>query len=122
MVPGAPCRLDDHSMTDRVREARAALAFVLLLAAGQRTIGAQTKTSPATKATRDSILANELTAGEGDDEQSRRAWLKRPEWNLGFMTLHVGAGLLYDVIAYSQDSVSKEQFPSLAPAFKLRDA
>ena len=38
------------------------------------------------------------------------------------MTLHAGAGLLFDVAAYSQDSASKEQFPNLNPAFKLRDA
>jgi len=64
-----------------------------------------------------------LTAGEADDEPTRpRAWIRRPQWDLGFMTLHVGGGLLYDVIAYWQDSTSKEQFASLAPELKLRDA
>lgn len=64
-----------------------------------------------------------LTAGEADNEPSApRQWIRRPEWNLGFTTLHVGGGLLYDVIAYSQDSTSLEQFPSLFPQFKLRDA
>jgi phosphate-selective porin OprO/OprP len=48
--------------------------------------------------------------------------LTRPEWNLGFTTVYVGAGLLFDVAAYSQDSASKEQFPNLNPEFKLRDA
>ena len=73
--------------------------------------------------TPDSVWANALTAGEADDEPPRRRQLlKRPEWNLGFTTLHVGAGLLLDVAAYSQDSASKEQFPDLNPEFKLRDA
>ena len=71
---------------------------------------------------RDSILVSELTAGEADAEPRRRQLLGRPEWDLGFMTLHVGAGLLFDVAAYSQDSISKEQFPALNPEFKLRDA
>jgi len=71
---------------------------------------------------RDSTLAAELTAGEADAEPLRRQLLVRPEWDLGFMTLHVGAGLLFDVAAYSQDSISKQQFPNLDPQFKLRDA
>ncbi|HKW09527.1 MAG TPA: porin [Gemmatimonadaceae bacterium] len=70
----------------------------------------------------DSVLATALTAGEADYEPLRRSLLVRPEWDLGFMTLHAGAGLLFDVAAYSQDSASKEQFPNLNPAFKLRDA
>jgi phosphate-selective porin OprO/OprP len=70
----------------------------------------------------DSTLASALTAGEADDEPLRRAWLQRPEWNLGFTTLHAGAGLLFDVVAYSQDSLSREQFPKLNNQFKLRDA
>jgi phosphate-selective porin OprO/OprP len=52
----------------------------------------------------------------------RRQLLTRPEWKLGFTTFHVGAGLLFDVAAYSQDSVAKLQFPDLNPEFKLRDA
>ena len=52
----------------------------------------------------------------------RRQLLTRPEWTLGFTTFHVGAGLLFDVAAYSQDSVAKLQFPDLNPEFKLRDA
>jgi len=71
---------------------------------------------------RDSILAWGITAGEADAEPLRRQLLTRPEWDLGFMTLHVGAGLLFDVAAYSQDSVSEVQFPDLNPEFKLRDA
>ena len=73
--------------------------------------------------TRDSVWAGALTAGEADDEPPRpRQLLTRPEWNLGFMTLHVGAGLLLDVAAFSQDSASKAQFPNLNNQYKLRDA
>jgi phosphate-selective porin OprO/OprP len=79
-------------------------------------------TATRTDSTRDSILVNELTAGEADNESLRRSLLTRPEWDLGFMTLHVGAGLLFDVAAYSQDSASREQFPNLNPEFRLRDA
>jgi phosphate-selective porin OprO and OprP len=72
---------------------------------------------------RDSSPALTLTAGEADDAQpSPRQWIRRPEWNLGFTTLHLGGGLLYDAILYSQDSISSEQFPSLDAGFKLRDA
>lgn len=70
----------------------------------------------------DSALATELTAGEADAERPRRALLFRPEWNLGFTTLHVGGGLLFDVAAFSQDSASREQIPNVNDQFKLRDA
>ncbi|MFL5607059.1 MAG: porin [Gemmatimonadaceae bacterium] len=103
--------------------ARTALVVAGLWLAGQQAVVAQTTATPRADAKRDSAPASELTAGEGDDEgSSPRQWLRRPEWNLGFMTLHAGGGLLYDVIAYSQDSASKEQFPSLIPQFRLRDA
>ncbi len=35
--------------------------------------------------------------------------------------MHVGGGLLFEWIAYSQDSASKEQFPDLTPQYKFRD-
>ena len=69
----------------------------------------------------DSMLATELTAGEADAEPARRQLLGRPEWNLGFTTLRIGGGLLFDAVAYSQDSASERQFPDLAPQIKLRD-
>jgi len=93
-----------------------------LLLAGQQAAAAQSSSRPSDSA-RDSSTALTLTAGEADDEPSSpRQWIRRPEWNLGFTTLHVGGGLLYDAIAYSQDSISNDQFPSLAPEIKLRDA
>ena len=85
------------------------------LAAGQK--------PPKTRqdSTRDSVLSAQLTAGEADNEPMRRNLLRRLEWNLGFTTMHVGGGLLFDWIAYSQDSASKEQFPDLNPQYKFRD-
>ena len=71
--------------------------------------------------TRDSVLSVELTAGEADNEPMRRNLFRRLEWNLGFTTMHVGGGLLFEWIAYSQDSASKEQFPDLNPQYKFRD-
>lgn len=82
---------------------------------------AQKPRTPTEKAPSDSTLATELTAGEADGEPSRRALLGRPEWNLGFTTLHVGGGLLFDAIAYSQDTASERQFPKLNAQIKLRD-
>jgi phosphate-selective porin OprO/OprP len=107
-----------------MKPTRAGTALVVagLWLAGPRAVVAQTPATAAADAKRDSSSALTLTAGEADDERAPRQWIRRPEWNLGFTTLHVGGGLLYDVIAYSQDSASKEQFPSLAPQFKLRDA
>ena len=100
----------------------AAVIAVGLCVAGQQAVFAQSTAKPP-EAARDSNPALTLTAGEADDEPSSpRQWIRRPEWNLGFTTLHAGGGLLYDVIAYSQDSISKEQFESLSPELKLRDA
>src|SRR3954468_16226491 len=82
---------------------------------------AQKARTPSEKAPSDSMLATELTAGEADGEPSRRALLGRPEWNLGFTTLRVGGGLLFDAIAYSQDTASEQQFPKLNAQIKLRD-
>lgn len=101
---------------------RAGLVLLALCLTGQGSALAQKAGSATDAAKRDSILATELTAGEADGEPLRRQLLVRPEWNLGFMTLHVGGGLLFDVAAYSQDSASKEQFPKLNNQFKLRDA
>ena len=100
----------------------AAVIAAGLCVAGQQAVFAQSTAKPP-EAARDSNPALTLTAGEADDEPSSpRQWIRRPEWNLGFTTLHAGGGLLYDVIAYSQDSISKEQFESLSPELKLRDA
>jgi len=101
-----------------------ALALVFTILTSAIAARGQKPKPPATRrdSTLDSLLSNELTAGEADAEPMRRQLLTRPEWTLGFTTFHVGAGLLFDVAAYSQDSVAKLQFPDLNPEFKLRDA
>jgi phosphate-selective porin OprO/OprP len=49
----------------------------------------------------------------------------RNQFDLGFTTLKIGAGFLYDFVTYSQDDVAKKQADSggysLEPAFKTRD-
>jgi phosphate-selective porin OprO/OprP len=97
------------------------LGVALCLTSAVRASG-QRGRSASRDSTRDTSVVRELTAGEADAEPLRRQLLGRPEWNLGFTTLHVGGGLLYDVAAYAQDSASKKQFPKLNPTFKLRDA
>jgi len=103
------------------RPSRLALAAILWTA-GARPSLAQRPGETRADSVRDSVLSVELTAGEADDEPMRRNLLRRLEWNLGFTTMHVGGGLLFDVAGYSQDSASKEQFPNLIPQSKLRDA
>jgi phosphate-selective porin OprO and OprP len=71
--------------------------------------------------TRDSILANGITAGEADHERRPRQLVKRLEFNAGFTTVQIGGGVLLDYIGYDQDSASREQF-DLASTGKLRDA
>ena len=72
-------------------------------------------------APRDTTFAGGVTAGEADGEKRRRHLLGRPEFDLGFTTLGIGGGLLYDVAAYSPDSATEDQF-DLEPDLKLRDA
>ena len=72
--------------------------------------------------TRDTTLATGISAGEADWDPRRRALIKRLEMNLGFTTLHIGGGLLVDYAMFDQDSISREQFPSLPSIGKLRDA
>ena len=98
---------------------RACAILAIVLASNGPAFGQKpTRTSTAAQ---DSVLANALTAGEADAESPRRQLFFRPEWNLGFTTLHVGAGLLFDVAAFSQDSASREQIPNVEDQFKLRD-
>src|SRR5262245_13884470 len=58
--------------------------------------------------TRDTTVITGITAGEADYNPQRRALIKRLEMNLGFTTLHIGGGLLFDYIGYDQDSTSRE--------------
>ena len=99
---------------------RSLAGLVLCLVAGSSALGQKPGKTRA-DSVRDSTLSVELTAGEADDEPMRRNLFRRLEWNLGFTTVHVGGGLLFEWIAYSQDSASKEQFPDLTPQCKFRD-
>jgi phosphate-selective porin OprO/OprP len=100
----------------RWRWAGVALIAVWLLA--PRSAESQ-KTGPDT--TKDTLI-NGVTAGEADWDPHRRQLLKRLEMNLGFTTLHIGGAVLVDFATFAQDSVSREQFPSLPTLGELRDA
>jgi phosphate-selective porin OprO and OprP len=73
-----------------------------------------------TRAGRDTILEDGLTAGEADGEPRRRRLVKWNEYEGPFITFRFGAGFLVDYTSYLQDEASKEQF-SLEPGYKLRD-
>ena len=94
------------------------LAALCLPAASRRASAQQTDTG---RTRRDTGFAMAITAGEADAEPRRRQLLNRARFDLGFMTLHVGGGLLFDVAAYSPDSAIRQHF-ELEPIFKLRDA
>jgi phosphate-selective porin OprO/OprP len=102
-------------------DGRRSIAFLALVLAST-VASAQKRPKTHADSVRDSVLANGITAGEADDEPRPNAWLKRPQFNLGFTTFHMGGGLLVDYIGYDRDSASREQFPALASIGKLRDA
>ncbi len=96
------------------------VGLALCLAAGSAAL-AQKPGKTRADSVRDSTLSAELTAAEADAEPMRRNLLRRLEWNLGFTTFQVGGGLLFEWIAYWQDSASIKQFPNLNPQYKFRD-
>ena len=102
---------------------RLALAVVLCAASASLAFGQKKPPKTHADSVRDSTLSAELTAGEADNEPppGRRTLLARPKYDLGFMTLEVGGGLLFEWIAYWQDSASIRQFPGLNPQYKFRD-
>src|SRR5689334_11027538 len=94
-----------------------ALLLPMLLCATPRSrVRAQAGTPP------DTSIAAGITAGEADADMDRRNLLSALHLKLGFTTLRIGGGVLVDYIGYSQDSASREQFPSLPSQGKLRDA
>lgn len=98
------------------------VAVALMLLAGMATeSAAQRRGRAPSDSTRDSLLANGITAGESDGERLRRNLLSRAKLDLGFTTLEIGGGVLVDYIGYDQDSVSRTQF-HLASTGKMRDA
>jgi len=92
----------------------------LCLTVPRATHGQQRDTTKREKA-RDTTLASQLTAGEADAERPPRSLISKLQLDLGFTTMYLGGGLLFDVAAFSQDSASREQF-DLVSIGKLRDA
>src|SRR6188472_1461531 len=85
--------------------------------------GQEPSPSPSPSPAVDGTLDDTLEAGEADaEEPARRRMAKWNEYEGPFFTIRVGAGLLYEGAAYSQDEASEEQFPDLVPESKLRDA
>jgi len=70
---------------------------------------------------RDTTLETGIQAGEADAEPPRRNLIPRPEFDWGFTTFRIGAGLLVDFATYAQDAASREQI-TLEPEVKVRDA
>ena len=59
-------------------------------------------------------------AAEADGDGPRRQLIRWNEYDGPYITARLGAGLLYDAVAYSQDGDSKDQM-ELDPDIKLRD-
>jgi phosphate-selective porin OprO/OprP len=72
-------------------------------------------------AAQDTSFATGLTAGEADGERRRRQLIEISELDLGFTTLRVGGGLLFDVAAYDPEEPIEQRF-ALDPELMLRDA
>jgi phosphate-selective porin OprO and OprP len=60
-------------------------------------------------------------AGEAGEDPVRRNHLRRPVFDLGFTTFHVGVGLLVDFSSYAQNDESRAQIDNMEPGFKVRD-
>ena len=79
--------------------------------------------SPSPPAVEEPTLDDTLEAGEADSEEpARRRMAKWNEYEGPYFTIRVGAGLLYEGAAYSQDEASEAQFPELAADDGVRDA
>jgi len=79
-------------------------------APGQQTTRAARDTTPET-----------AIGGDAGEDPVRRNHLHRPQFDLGFTTFHVGAGVLVDFSAYAQNAESREQIDNMEPGFKVRD-
>jgi phosphate-selective porin OprO/OprP len=66
-------------------------------------------------------LDDTIEAGEAEVEEPKRKLVSWNEFHGRFFTIRVGAGLLPEYAAYSQDENSKKQF-ALMPEAKIRDA
>ncbi len=68
----------------------------------------------------DSLLENTIEAGEADVAEPRRRFVKLNEFEGPFFTLRIGAGIVWDLAAFAQDSESKQQL-DLEADTKVRD-
>src|SRR5687767_10977783 len=79
--------------------------------------------SPSPAVLEEPTLDDTIEAGEADSEEpARRRMKKFNEYEGPYFTIRVGAGLLYEGAAYSQDEASKAQFPELEPDDRVRDS
>jgi phosphate-selective porin OprO/OprP len=76
---------------------------------------------PATEAA-PALLDSTIVAGEAEAQApDKRGLNKYNEFDLGFTTLRLGYGLMFDFNSYSQDDESKQQFEDLESDVDLRD-
>jgi phosphate-selective porin OprO and OprP len=63
---------------------------------------------------------NTIAAGESDNIETPRKFVRWNEYQGPYFTVRAGVGFLYEYAAFAQDQESKEQF-ALDPDFRLRD-
>jgi hypothetical protein len=88
--------------------------LVLFLSHPAEMLGQQPTPTP-----RDTTLQ---IGGDAGEDPVRRNHLRRPQFDLGFTTFHVGAGVLVDFSSYAQDDESRAQITNMEPGVKVRDA
>ena len=79
------------------------------------------ETAPAPEAENPAGVDDTITAGEAEDEDPRRQFLRWNVYEGPYFTIKVGGGALYEGAAYSQDEESEQQFPALESDNKFRD-
>ena len=102
----------DCARTMRPDAIGAAMLTVAILAAATPGIHAQSPQAPP--------LDDTIEAGEAEVEEPARKLVRWNEYEGRLFTIRLGAGLLYDAAAYSQDAGSEQQF-DLPNASKVRD-
>jgi phosphate-selective porin OprO and OprP len=121
--PAAPSQAPDASDATRTRvDLRLGASCVRVLASAALLLAAplfaRAQVPPDEPA--NTSLENSLEAGESSVELPRRKLVRWNEFDGPFTTLRFGAGLLYEVAAFSQDESSKQQF-DLQTEDKVRD-
>jgi len=96
-----------------------ALAAILILATPWVSNAQQVQPKPPSSGT--STIDDTIEAGEAESEVPRRRMAKWNEYEGPFFTFRLGAAVLYDYAATSQDDASAQQF-DLAPQGGFRDA